>query len=332
MKLLLAAWMYPHHNASSGYGQLCRFVDAACIRSTDVALAQAPEGSLRWQFGRKWFDARILMAAARSDLVHFLYAENHLRLLFAAARCLHPRVKLVGTVHLPLDYYSLPHSIAALQKLDGIITLTSGQADEVHGHLPDKIVRFIPHGCIVDHPHRDRDAHREAASFNIAVVGSNYRDWTVLKSVMQQAADRHLDWRFHLIGLPAGRRREFESLPSAIVHSRLAEAEYYGVLNRSHVLFMPVTFATANNALLEAHSVGLPAVCTDLPGVRDYAVSSTALFSGAENALNLLHRLHDMSDDTFRGLRDQTRREGKTFSWPQIAQRVLEVYNLVCRG
>lgn len=319
-RVLLATWVYAHHNPGSGYAQLCHHLDARCLRSSDLALTRAPEGSLRWNVGRKLFDGQIFCAAMSSDLVHFLYAENHLRLLYASIRTL--RVKRVGTVHLPLDYYSLPRSVAALACLDGIVTLTSGQADEVRAHLPDKQVRFIPHGCIMDHPYGRPDAHREATTFNVAVVGSNYRDWDTLTSVLRHASEGHADWRFHLVGLPPDRRNKYGAMRNAVVHNRLAEPDYYDILNRSHALFMPLTFATANNALLEAHSVGLPSVCTDLPAVRDYAVSTTRLFRSQEEAMERLRALAEQAGSDRILERTTTAREGAAFDWPAIARQV----------
>ncbi len=146
--LLIASHIYPHHSPTSGYGQLCSYLPGRKLLSTDELFGDAEEGRLRWRINQRLFDLRILRESRHAKLLHALYAENHPSPLFPAIRRLNPAIKLAGTFHLPLGYRSMKKSQAMLDHFDGIIALTSSQAEEIRRIMPGKKVWFIPHGVI----------------------------------------------------------------------------------------------------------------------------------------------------------------------------------------
>jgi len=96
---------------------------------------------------------------------------------------------------------------------------------------------------------------------------------------------------------------------------------------RAHLLFLPLLDAWANNALLEAMSMGLPAVVTDLPAVREYgggcAVYVTqdplAIVNCICHLCDSPHALQELSTHC-------ERRARELYSWSTIVDQYLLFY------
>jgi glycosyltransferase involved in cell wall biosynthesis len=92
---------------------------------------------------------------------------------------------------------------------------------------------------------------------------------------------------------------------------------------------LPLTFATANNAYLEAHSLGIPTVVSNLPSVHDYATSQTLFFSGLQEAVHHLKTYQNMDRNVYLQIRHQIKEESKKFHWEAIARKVVDFYQEV---
>jgi glycosyltransferase involved in cell wall biosynthesis len=325
-KVLMIKHVWGHHSHLGGSGVLCDYLPAPVLCASDWPWGDAPHGTRRWNAGRRLFDGIVLARGPFCRLIHFIHAENHPGALFRWLKRVNPKVKLLGTIHLPLDYYSLERSVAAFGHLDGIISLATWQVEEVRRRLPAVKVWHVPCGFDFEHPFRRPDREPPDSPLQVAVVGSNYRDWAMLAAVVDGARAGHPAWRFHLIGLPAARREEYRARPNAVVHGRLDDQEYFDTLARSHILLLPLTWATNNTAVLEAYSVGLPTLCSDLPAIRDYAVSTTRTFATAGQALEELRAVERQPRAERRAMRARTYAEGTQYDWRRIAERVRIVY------
>lgn len=322
---LMIRHIWGHHSKLGGSGVLCDYLPGREMCASDWPWGDAPAYSRRWNVGRRLFDAALLARSPFFRLIHFIHAENHPRLTFRALRALTPRTRLLGTIHLPLDYYSLENSVRAFRQLHGLIALARWQVQQVQELMPEVRAWWVPCGFDMSHPFR-AECPEPPDAFRVVTIGSNYRDWDVTGQVLDLAAARHPDWRFHLIGLPARQRAEYAQRPNAVVEPRLDDAAYFRVLARCQTLLLPLTFATNNTAVLEAYSVGTPTLCSDLPAIRDYAVSTTGLFRGAEEALAQLEARAGWSAAERTAARAATHREGLRFDWRNVAVMVRNVY------
>jgi len=324
---LLAEETYNHHNPSSGYAQLANYVPCIHLSRSQIIFNAAPEGSIQHRIGMKLFDLSILFNAWRTNVIHFLYAESHLRILYYLIKKLFPKTRTIATLHLPLDYYDINKSLAALSHLDAIITLCNTQAKQVKQYFPNKPVFFIPHGVTYNKGVYDLSTLEKESAFNLVTIGANYRDWDTLHTVISKVSSAIPKCHFHLVGLPESRKQPFISCENVTIHPRLSEIEYYSLLNRCHLLFLPLTFASANNALLEAYSVGLPALCTDLPGIHDYATPTLQTFHDPDSAISLIDTYAKLSLENLREQRATTHEAGKRFLWKNIALQSIRAYN-----
>jgi glycosyltransferase involved in cell wall biosynthesis len=97
------------------------------------------------------------------------------------------------------------------------------------------------------------------------------------------------------------------------------------------VLYIPVTAASGNNALLEAMAMGLPVVMTNVfggnfmipePAVRLYEEAKLS------SALEKLSEVLDLPEEEYARLKATTFAAASAFDWEEIARRTMEVYQM----
>jgi glycosyltransferase involved in cell wall biosynthesis len=102
-------------------------------------------------------------------------------------------------------------------------------------------------------------------------------------------------------------------------------------MSRCLFVFLPLTFATANNALLEGLSLGVPVVCSDVPGVKDYLSDKKYLVSDVQAVVDFFLRQRSFSAEErlseAKGLQEYCR---TNFGWPEIRDRVTAAAEAVC--
>lgn len=198
--------------------------------------------------------------------------------------------RIVYTVHLADDQWlgptrSVHHRIKqfSLRAAHAIVVLSSQQRGVFAEAFPHKQVSFVPHGFTFSdaEPPLERFEARTRGQRRLVLVGSNYRDFDMLEDILAQRGTRNV--RIELIGMDDAARERFAQQPGVVCHPRLTAENYGRVLRESFALLLPLTFATANNALLEAYNAYLPAFLTRIDGVTDYVVDGDrSLFSSPE--------------------------------------------------
>lgn len=227
---------------------------------------------------------------------------------------------ITATFHQPTDRLEAIAKGLSLGALDGVICVSRDQIPLLEPFVPAGRCQFIPHGV-------DTDFFLPASPYEpesppvLLAVGSHRRDLVTLVAAARLIRARRPDVVVRLISSEDQARWVAENGADAVeVKFGLSDEELRAQYQRATMLFLPLEASTANNALLEAMACGLAAVITDLPGIRDYASPSSAIFCAladpemhAEAALQLL-------DD------QATRREMGTaghslaqdLSWPRV--------------
>ena len=175
--------------------------------------------------------------------------------------------------------------------------------------------QFIPHGvdtAFWDPALANYSEHIDGKPY-LLCVGSHGADLSTLKELVT----RNSGIRFVLLGLGD----ELVQCGNVQKLSRVSDEElrnlYYGAM----AVVKPLLFATANNSLLEALSMGKTVVTNRIDGVKDYVDDTTCVF--IENLPNL-----DLS-----GLTNQTLDQGQIrrfainkYSWKVILEQYLRCY------
>ncbi len=112
---------------------------------------------------------------------------------------------------------------------------------------------------------------------------------------------------------------------NVVVYPFLDDDKYFTIFSLCNYSFLPLTFATANNTLLEAQILGVQSILPKINGVSDYADMQHNLFYENMNELcNLFLKLQI----------NQYHKEIEEFShkffWENIYSKLNDLYRNVC--
>ncbi len=112
----------------------------------------------------------------------------------------------------------------------------------------------------------------------ISIIGDMYRDYDQIKHIVSLFSQRVPEVTFNLIGLDKKKLSYTSGMENVIIHSRLSHIEYKTTLQKSLFILLPLTFASANNSLLEGLSYGVPVYCSNVERVRDYVFADEYIY------------------------------------------------------
>lgn len=328
-RVLYAGLRFQHHQSGSGYDLVvpagADHVDADRV----PVLGRQPDGSWMRRLSLLLADGLTLLRGLWHPVVHYYYPEDT---AFVSAWLLSRLGKrLVFTIHLSdavwLQGQGMGRTFglkqASLRHAHAIVTLSSAQHRRFQARFPQKQVAFVPHGYEpLPEPVSDQRLRRRHAGLELLVVGENYRDFDQLAGIIALRGQRPV--RIHLVGVGAAARQRFGAIEGVVVHPRLSDQAYAERLDRSFALLLPLSFATANNALLEAHKWALPSFCSDVEGARDYATPQTRLYADAADFWRGFDALAQGGEAAYARLCQAIADDaGARFRWPAV-RRVLE--------
>ena len=326
--VLFSGFRYSHHNLGSGYdGVVHNNRDYVC--GNLLPFSTYPEPSYARKLNFLLVDVLTLIRGMKYSAIHYFYPEDTSFFSPLILKCIGKTI--IYTIHSDKERWLSPArnpfwwmKRQCLKHAAGVvISLSSAQAIEFQQLFPDKRVFFVPLGLDMNTPAPgDEQLIKRFDQLRVVMVGSNYRDFDMLEKIIRSRSIRPAT--FHLIGLDKANRKRFANVPGVTCYDRLEAEEYAELLQSSFIMALPLTFATANCALLEAHKFYLPAVCSDIPGVRDYATEDTVLFSRYEDFWNAFDRLVSLGFPAYRDVCVRTHKEAQArFSWSKIRRELI---------
>ncbi len=196
--------------------------------------------------------------------------------------------KVVYAVHLGEDYwfhrddsFYLKIKRFNLRFVSKFISLTDQQKEVFEAHFPGKVAK-IPHGTWCP-PVEAKLPVAPDGKIHLAVIGDNYRDYGFIADIIERFRVTRPNVVFDLVGMKYEKLGEARHSPNAICHKRLDGVQYREVIRNSLFLLLPLEFATANNALLEGLVEGVPVLCSNVHGVREYLPSGDYVFESIDD-------------------------------------------------
>jgi glycosyltransferase involved in cell wall biosynthesis len=339
-RVLFSGYHHDHINPGSGYDKVVGDRrDYVC--GDGMPFAGYPDTTRLRSVNFLLVDLVTLVRGLRYDTVHYFHAEDTAYLSPWPLRLLGKRI--VYTVHnaehdswlAPARSPFMRVKQLSLRGAHAIVVLSSSEVDVYSRAFPDKEVRFVPHGFAFDNacePSAELLKRRTTAR-RLIVVGTNYRDFDLLERIIAQRGPREVE--IHLVVGPNDAvRRRFAGQERVVCHPRLDPASYDELLRESFALLLPLSFATANNALFEAYRCHLPAFVSRIGGTIDYASDGDrSLFSSPEEFWSKYDALAALEPPALRdfcvALYDAAR---ERFSWPTIRGQLAAVYAPAPRG
>ncbi|MBI5234481.1 MAG: glycosyltransferase family 4 protein, partial [Deltaproteobacteria bacterium] len=111
-------------------------------------------------------------------------------------------------------------------------------------------------------------------------------------------------------------------------HSGIPESDLLSMYQSASILLVPFKDGTANNSVLEAAACGLPAITTDIGGIRDYVDDACAVLCKpcdaecmADAVIMLLKNVEKLER-----MGRLARQSAERFSWPLVAAAMKDAY------
>lgn len=199
-----------------------------------------------------WFWLKcIWMAITKGNLTfHFIYGEN----LYIESPLLHVRgCKVVATLHQPYDWFKDKSKwVNRLKKLDHIILVAETEISLFEQISGRKNVSFIAHGISDNYYKPCLDVKQKPI---VLTVGNWLRDYEFANKVFRNIHNECPNADIVVVSLPANKKYIDKDL-NVQFFSGISDDELLNLYRETSCLFLPLKRFTANNALLEAGSVG----------------------------------------------------------------------------
>jgi glycosyltransferase involved in cell wall biosynthesis len=337
MKLLFLSHHWSnnsHHSLHSGFQHLVQFA-AADNDVTLVTWAQQDreymEGRIRIvtvKSGRRDFLFQKRIAISRKgaalapafDAIHSLYEDCTFALppnRFTATFHVLPGVvrypEWKQRVFIFLKYNILQRR--ALRNAANIACVSTNLLEAVPRRYRDKTC-FIAHGVDTDFWNPDLATPAEglakAGPDYILCVGSHGLDRKLLSDFIRANPNR----LFVIVGLKA----QLEPFSNIRYLYHISDEELRDLYSGAALMIRPLDFATANNSVLEALSMGKTIVASRIPGITDYLTENTCIF---------IDTLPDRSLDKIKTVDPNIIRQSAidSFSWKKVLAEYTLLYH-----
>jgi len=295
-------------------GRVARF---GLSRAAITSWYQLASASLEW---RAWQRIR----GGFEGVVHVLWADSDLGVLDYLVRP--AKQALCCTFHSsPDDLRKLIRFPDRLLNLRRIVLMSSSQVQYfLDCGVSEECICVIPHG--VDTAYFHPAARPETAKFTVLSVGSYKRNFPLLLEVCRRLKDNR-DVEFRIVTAPSFHPL-FENLPNVTCEANLTDEELLNAYQFASCYLMTAEDATANNALLESMSCGLPVIAEGVGGITEYTTRDCALITPPQKAEQIAEGILALQDCT--RLREQmggaARRRAIELDWKYIANLTRDMY------
>jgi glycosyltransferase involved in cell wall biosynthesis len=268
-------------------------------------------------------------------LVHLTYGEAQLGILPKFRQ--RYSFKLIATVHQPRSWWNLtyPHP-ERLTDLDALIVVASSAASYFEAYLPGRVF-FIPHGVDTHFFHPKPTVSETAIAPPRCVFSGRWlRDIPTLSQVIDRVLEKNSHIQFDLI-VPNDARHDpalfrIARHEQVTWYSNLTDEQLRSRYQSASLLLLPLLDCTANNALLEAISCGLPIVTNAVGGIPDYTAPSFTDILPVGDVEGMTEAVLQLVDSpTLQHERGQCARAfaEQYLNWETISNRTVEVYDKI---
>jgi glycosyltransferase involved in cell wall biosynthesis/GT2 family glycosyltransferase len=337
---------YPHWGQYSGINQFLHYVnqekysiETQLVQENDHDFPIQNRAVRRWlgywvkRQDMAWYNLSDLTAEIKclnyygykkADVIHYLDGEHSAQFLPRLCKLPHSiRPQLVVSYHQPpevLDEVIRKDNVA---RSDCIVVVAPEQLEFFKTHAAPEKVRLILHGIDTRY-FKPAMRTRVDGTVRCVTVGHNYRDYKTMRQVAAKLSGER-DIEFYVVSpRPTG----MEGLPNVMVYNSISDERLLRLYQQADILFMPLTKATANNALLEGIACGLPVLSTALPSVQAYLPGPEAILVKDNDPHAFLDAILSLAKcpATRRGMATAARKRAEELDWVHIAPQYEAIY------
>lgn len=343
VRFLAKEW--DHHSAHSGYHQLIHPLgtkinplDLSSVRYTWIpgrvavmlAKCSGVEPYDYAAFFYEWAAFKDMVTQSCPTIYHVLYGDESLRYL-GQMRFRH-RHRVVATYHQPASYLeSIIPSRNYLRSLDAVIVVSKSQLPFFSRVVDADRLFWVPHGVNtkVFTPSVGWTAERSDQK-TCLFVGMHKRDFNTLIKAMEIIGEKRPDIQFQVVTAQSNEHL-FLGRRNLDLYHDISESELVTLYQNATLLLQPLHDSTANNAILEAMSCGLPAVISDVGGVRDYVNEQCAALTPPQDAEAMAKVALALLADHRRlaYMATEARAHALQYDWELVAADMQRVYETI---
>lgn len=320
MRILYAGYRDRNHSKFAGYDHIARYPGSSYLDAGTLPLGFMPVGRRGKRLNLMVLDWLARKEGGRFDIIHYFCGD--FCLFRKKPRKCHAR--FVSTIHLRAEELSMK-KIGVLRSHDGVVALSTAEA----ARLRDSGIRanFIPHGFSTPEFRRVCCEGFDSNMINVFYAGMNYRDFETFYKIAGGCLAKKLPVRFYAVGQSLENRERLRDLGNVVACPWIDDDAYYSLLSQCDFNFLPLTFATANNALLEAQALGIVSIIPEISGIADYAERERNLFySSFDEAVAIFDSLSKSAPNV--GLTVFSR----SFLWENVYLQLRAFYEDVLRS
>ncbi len=272
-------------------------------------------------------EVKFARRAAVSDASHILYLESHMHLFTT----LKPAKRVFGTIHLPISRWSKAR-LQMLENLENVILLYDEEVDIFKQYVPSQKIHVIKHG--VDINFFKPGKPENILKHKILFVGHFLRNLDMTLQVFTRLKKEISgELEFHFIVPTAFRNtsviQKIQKLDKVYFHEKLSDEELLEQYQTSNLLVMPMEDSGANTAIIQALSVGLPIVTTDVGGIRSYGGGNIFPVVKNNDTSGMCELIFKFLDNE--SFREQVSADERKFTknyldWSLVAKQHVEIY------
>jgi len=347
LQIVTLSKRWNHHTKSGGYDRLKEEIDSINIHpiqkknyffSEDIRrkvlrrIMPSVQNANRYSLKDLAAEIRAIITIKKcnADVLHALYGEDQLNILLKYRNRVH--CAMVATYHLPVESYFMKHIVEnnvykKLSVLDAVVVMSNSMISDYENWVGKGKVFFVPHGIDTDtfFPKKIKQT-RFSHSLHVLTVGGHGRDWETLRKIVHYFRNNN-DVHFRAVSHPKVQEM-FNNEPKMKVLTGISEQELIKEYRSADVVFLPVSFATANNSLLEALACGTPVISTDTGGIPDYLDSESGWLLPPGDVRSAVHLIENLIEqrDLIRNKCDDSRKKALQYDWKEITKQTKQVY------
>ena len=345
MKAVFYGFQFAHHGKHTSFLALKKEFEKKGVRVITAIRPQIFFMRGFRRFRKLWMQTqeRRLYRFFNSDsdtAVHYFFPENS---MFHASRWKGDN-KLIMTCHQPvtegffdrLEWKNKPF-VEGIKKADVIILMASNDIRKYEAFAPQAKVVCISHGVdtsFFSRKNMPNSTDKQKNGKQVLTVGNWLRDYRFWADVVKAVLSTRDDIAFTVIAGEEAQNKILKafdnSLPPEVkLLSGISDEQLRDTYAESDLLFLPLSDAWANNALLEASSMSVPVMVTDLPAVREYLKDDLAVYFTNQSAKAAAEQLQNVLANE-KGLIEKGKalrlRIENEFSWEKIVELHLDLY------
>lgn len=338
--LRFVVFRYSHHSPHSGYSRVAEYgtklFNSETIRADRPLSQRLIRERMLWKIsaGTPGYDRTSMaielktmqrMLSEHHSIYHFLYGETtyHYAGLLNYKRNNH----IVATFHFPpIGFREAVQINWHIKNLSAVVCVGRNQQEFFEKSLGVDRVFFAPLGVATDYFIPPQSSEFRDPNLCL-IVGENYRDYPTLRGVIELVAYLRPTTKFVIV-TPPKNSKFLGKHPNLTYLSGISEDELLSLYQSASVLLMPLHDATANNAILEGISCGLPIIVSDVGAVRDYIDSSCGMLIPPYQSRKMAEVLIDVLDNDAERhqMSLKCREHALQFAWEKSVEKLKSVY------